>query len=220
MDESERTELEGLRRRAYGRDATAGIDAEARERLRLLEGRAEPVEHAGTLSTSSGQQAAARAGAQSSGDGSRRAPASFAGRLGGTGIALWAVSIVATGLLVFAATVWATGDRGREVGELQLREAEQGADSGFGDALTTDDFYGLTVIRTEDSREFCLLVFPTDSADGGLASRGCTAGSFPAVVQMTVAEEMPAQLVAEFREGTGLRFSLDGETVKVQSDSR
>lgn len=223
MSESERAELEELQRRTYGRDGDLGLDRGAQERLRLLRGDVPLGEGAGSsdpsfrdLRTTSPEEVV------TPGDASSSIRLAGPTRLGKRWIGLWAASVVATALIVLAGTIWATGAPGREVAALQLSESEKWAENGFADAFATDDFHGLTILRTggsEGGPGSCLVVLSTVSTDGALYINGCSAGSFPASVQATVTPEMPPELVAEYPEGSGLHFSIDGDTVKVRSDA-
>ncbi|QHC58866.1 hypothetical protein [Rathayibacter sp. VKM Ac-2760] len=211
MDESERSELADLRRRAYGRGgeegrgAEAGLDAPARARLRLLEERAATGGQARPVVVDP-------------------VPRRAAARIGRRAVVLWAASLVLTAAAVLAAASWFSSAADADVAVLPLNATQRWAGSGFAEAVATDDFSGLTVVRSEgggpaDDPDLCLLVVATAPSDGNVLVDGCSAGSFPATAQLTVASGMPDALVARFGEGRGLRFTLDGDTVTVQTDA-
>ncbi|NQX18122.1 hypothetical protein [Rathayibacter sp. VKM Ac-2857] len=223
MDESERGELAELRRRAYGRGTGPALAAPERARLRLLEGRAVPGtarpeprdphhEPTETPETSSAEPPSPET-----------PPPPVAGRFRRRVTVLWALSLVATAVVASALTAGVTGPADPVVAVLPLSASDRWTGSGFADVVATEDFHGLTFLRSSGggpptSPDQCLVGVPTESDDGGLVVNGCSAGSFPAVAQTTVRNGMPEQLVAEFGEGTGLRFTLDGDTVRVQTD--
>ncbi|MDY0912984.1 hypothetical protein [Rathayibacter festucae] len=218
MDESERGELAELRRRAYGRGTGPALEAPERARLRLLEGRAVP----GT-GRPKPRDPHDEAPEEPETPSLEQAPAPVAGRIHRRVVVLWALSLVATAVVASALTAAVTGPADPVVAVLPLSASDRWTGSGFADVVGTEDFHGLTFLRSSGggpptSPDQCLAGVPTESDGGALVVNGCSAGSFPAVAQTTVRNGMPEQLVAEFGEGTGLRFTLDGDAVRVQTD--
>ncbi|WP_317229621.1 hypothetical protein [Clavibacter sp. MX14-G9D] len=133
---------------------------------------------------------------------------------------LWAASVVvAIGATVALSSGLAVG--GREVGVVALdpdRAVPSRWDDWYQDAATgVGDFRGLTVIGLvnpeDDSR--CVAVVAPRPARTGSPVGGCEAGSFPARAVLTVDDDMPADLLEAFTEGTALEFVLDGSSVRV-----
>lgn len=95
------------------------------------------------------------------------------------------------------------------------------------------DFYGLTAIATNatwmggpaDPEGRCLFVMRTDAIDDDAQSfsgpifNDCTAGSFPAVIEVGVNGQLPAAIRERFPDGSGLQFVLDGDRVGVFTDA-
>ena len=219
-DEQEQSELDGLRRRAYGRGAGPALDAPGWARLRLLEERAAP-----TAATRPADRAAEPEPTppveSASAEPTTTPPAAVPVRR--RLAVLWALSLVATAVLAGLTTAWATSSTARDTAVLPLSASDRWTGSGFADVVATEDFYGLTFLRSSgggppDDLDLCLVAVPTETSGGGLVINGCSAGSFPAVAQTTVRAGMPEPLVTEFGEGTGLRFTLDGDTVRVRRD--
>ncbi|NRG42526.1 hypothetical protein HRK28_16555 [Rathayibacter sp. VKM Ac-2835] len=223
MDESERRELAELRRRAYGRGAGPELEAPEQARLRLLEGRAAPGPAHPDPHEPHREPAEAPETSAPVPPSPEPPPPAVAGRIRRRVTVLWALSVVTTAVVASAATVWVTGSADPVVAVLPLSASDRWTGSGFADVVATEDFHGLILLRSSGggpptSPDQCLVAVPTESDDGGLVVNGCSAGSFPAVAQTTVRNGMPEELVAEFGEGTGLRFTLDGDTVRVQTD--
>ncbi|NQX03455.1 hypothetical protein HQQ82_01425 [Rathayibacter sp. VKM Ac-2856] len=231
-DEQEQSELDGLRRRAYGRGAGPALDAPGWARLRLLEERAAPTavsrpadrtaepEPMPPVESASAEPTSAES---ASAEPTTTPPAAVPVRSGMLLAVLWALSLVATAVLAGLTTAWATSSTARDTAVLPLSASDRWTGSGFADVVATEDFYGLTFLRSSgggppDDLDLCLVAVPTETSGGGLVINGCSAGSFPAVAQTTVRAGMPEPLVTEFGEGTGLRFTLDGDTVRVRRD--
>ncbi|KHK99551.1 hypothetical protein LK09_02715 [Microbacterium mangrovi] len=150
---------------------------------------------------------------------------------------LWPVSLVVAVMLTAAVTVaLMTGffTRGltasqREVAVLQLadRPGQVLFEDTTGDARSAL-FDGLTVVRSSgvlgSNGGECLVVYQTPangedtSTLGGPIFFGCAAGGLPALVQVGVDRNSPPQLRAAFPAGTGLKFQLDGDQVRVIAD--
>ncbi|QIG38493.1 hypothetical protein G5T42_02520 [Microbacterium sp. 4R-513] len=94
------------------------------------------------------------------------------------------------------------------------------------------EFYGLTVVATPgswvggyDNDGKCLLLVRTTDIDddhqvvNGPIFNGCSAGSFPATVELVVSRELPDEVRERFPEGSALQFVLDGDRVGVFSDT-
>lgn len=236
-DEREQGELNRLRRRAYGRGPGPALDAPGWARLRLLEERAAPSaasrpadraadpEPMPPVGSASAEPAFAEPESAEPGsvETATAPPAAAPVRSGRRLAVLWALSLVATAVIAGLATAWATSSTSRDTAVLPLGASDRWTGSGFADVVATEDFYGLTFLRSSgggppDDLDLCLVAVPTETSGGGLVINGCSAGSFSAVAQTTVRAGMPEPLVAEFGEGTGLRFILDGDTVRVQRD--
>lgn len=110
-------------------------------------------------------------------------------------------------------------------------EREEGVPDG---GMAFASFHGLSAFRMPDgiysygSDQTCLMVLPTEKIDqesnsfDGPIFNGCSAGIFPATVEIVVAPDssgqLPDELVDAFPEGTALQFVLDGDEVVVLSD--
>lgn len=100
------------------------------------------------------------------------------------------------------------------------------------------DFYGLTLFLSEGafgapvgSDDVCLIAVSTDavpaidSFDGsswsldGPAYSGCTAGAFPATIEVSLRGDVPAALGARFSGSRAIQFVLDGDRVGVFVDA-
>ena len=222
QDEQEQSELDGLRRRAYGRGAGPALDAPGWARLRLLEERAAPTAVSRSADRAADPEPAPPVESASA-EPTTTPPAAVPVRSGMLLAVLWALSLVATAVLAGLTTAWATSSTARDTAVLPLSASDRWTGSGFADVVATEDFYGLTFLRSSgggppDDLDLCLVAVPTETSGGGLVINGCSAGSFPAVAQTTVRAGMPEPLVTEFGEGTGLRFTLDGDTVRVRRD--
>jgi hypothetical protein len=92
------------------------------------------------------------------------------------------------------------------------------------------EFYGLSAFTIpaqfmgEQESASCLMLIESSQMDiegnsfNGRIYNGCGAGEFPAIIQVPVTRELPAELRAEFPEGSGLQFILEGSEVIVLSD--
>ncbi|HKT55228.1 MAG TPA: hypothetical protein VJR25_00520, partial [Microbacterium sp.] len=140
---------------------------------------------------------------------------------------LWPLSVVVTAVLTYGALAVLSGRGGLTEAET-LALTRDGASQGlFGTAsdVVGASFHGLTVVRAMDvfggPGVACLAVFPTttDPAEmQGPIYTGCTAGALPAIVQVGVDDVSPAGLRQQYADGTGLRFVLDGDSVRVLVD--
>ncbi|OUE07671.1 hypothetical protein CMsap09_01885 [Clavibacter michiganensis] len=153
-------------------------------------------------------------------DDARDAPPGARPRIRRRTAVLWAASVVvAVGATVGLSSGLEMG--GREVGVVALdpdRAVPSRWDDWYQDAATgVGDFRGLTVIGLvnpeDDSR--CVAVVAPRPARTGSPVGGCEAGSFPARAVLTVDDDMPADLLEAFTEGTALEFVLDGSSVRV-----
>ena len=94
------------------------------------------------------------------------------------------------------------------------------------------EFYGLTVVATPgswmggyDPDGRCLLLLRTADIDddqqvvNGPIFNDCSAGTFPATVEIVVNRDVPQELRDRFSDGTALQFVLDGDRVGVFSDA-
>jgi hypothetical protein len=151
---------------------------------------------------------------------------------------LWPVSVAAAIVVTAGATVAVmsllfpagglTASQ-HEVGTLEL-SAKVPGQALFG--TTTGDpvsatFHGLTVVHSVGGYggdDDCLTVYQTPPKGGdpssieGPISWGCDAGALPALVQVGVDAGSPRALQNAFPSGTGLRFELDGDRVRVIAD--
>ncbi|WP_133545997.1 hypothetical protein [Microbacterium sp. BK668] len=96
-----------------------------------------------------------------------------------------------------------------------------------------EDFHGLTAISTTGSwmggpgapEGRCLFVMRTDAIDvdsqsfNGPIFNDCTAGTFPATIEIGVGRDLPAEIRDRFPEGSALQFVLDGDRVGVFTDA-
>jgi len=232
-------ELRALQSRAYGRDADIGGDPEAMRRLADLEA-PQPVEPSVAVAPSSATPVSAPE-AQSAAPASVESepvprPGSFNPRPRTAWIAVAgaAVAVVAAVSASIAVAVTAAA-RPVEPGLVDTIAVDPGAD--WWDALgeRTDgsvlfeDWHGLTFVRNEGWSEIddqrCLLGVPTDtvrSASNGFTAIGmeCSAGAFPASLQIIVDAGQPDELRDRFPEGTALKFTLRGDTVEVRADTQ
>ncbi|KHK99550.1 hypothetical protein LK09_02710 [Microbacterium mangrovi] len=145
---------------------------------------------------------------------------------------LWPASVVAAVVATagVAAGIHSLTSSQYEVERLALSpgtpgQALFGTTQGVPDSAT---FHGLTVVRTVGglggAGDDCLTVYqtPPDGGDPasieGPVSSGCTAGALPAIAQVGVDAGSPRDLQDAFPAGTGLRFELDGDRVRVIAD--
>ena len=154
--------------------------------------------------------------------------------------ALWTVSIlVAFGIAAATTSIWAVSafapiTRGPASPHrfAVLPEAPGPAPSGtlgLSDLRSFGDFYGLSILSPNPGTigprgARCLIVMKTDdyqdaSSDiRGPVNFGCSAGRFPATVQLSVEADAPPALRSVFPKGTALQFVLDGSRVGVFTD--
>jgi hypothetical protein len=240
MDEAQRGELRGLRRRAYG--PRPDLDDAELDRLRELEARqggaavtspsartaapaAPPAAHPAEPALEEHDPAAHDPAADDpatdhSDEDDALAPRPASPRRQRTAI-LWAASVlVAVGATVALTTGFASMT-GREVGTVALdpdRPVPDRWDDWYQDVATgVGEFHGLTVIGLENPEDdaACVTVVAPRFARGANPVGGCAAGSFPARGVLTVTGDMPAELRDEFPEGTALEFVLEGGSVRV-----
>ncbi|AZZ50215.1 hypothetical protein C5E02_13985 [Rathayibacter rathayi] len=228
MDDRGRDELAELRRRAYGRRPDIDRDPLARARLVALEAGARPVAH-----EAAPPDVAAPAVEQPD---SEHTPAPRSARA--RTVLGWTTALLLTAAV--AATLFVTRapePPGREIAVLPLTNGTDipGWEGlGFDGSVTTEDFGGLTVVRQSrpgdagltvvrqrrsPSTGSCLYIVRTVDPQDGPFFQGCTAGAFPAVAQFTVTSDAPEALRERFPVGTGLRFSLEGDEVRVRADT-
>jgi hypothetical protein len=154
--------------------------------------------------------------------------------------ALWIVSILlAFGIAAATTSIWAVTafapiTRGPTFPHqfAVLSEAPGAAPSGtlgLSDLRSFGDFYGLSILSPNPGaigprNAHCLIVMKTaDYQDSSSDVRGpvnfnCSAGRFPATVQLTVEADAPPALLSVFPQGTALQFVLDGSKVGVFTD--
>ncbi|MCM3778582.1 hypothetical protein [Microbacterium hydrocarbonoxydans] len=233
-------ELRALQSRAYGRDADIARDPEAMRRLADLEA-PQPVEPSVAVVPPSATPVSASEAAPSTAAESIEPEAEP--RLGffdprpraaWIAVACAAVAVVAA-VSASVATAVTAAARPVEPGLVDTIAVDPGAD--WWDALgeRTDgsvlfeDWYGLTFVRNEGWSEIddqrCLLGVPTEtvrSASNGFTAIGmeCSAGAFPASLQIIVDAGQPDALRDRFPEGAALKFTLRGDTVEVRADSQ
>jgi hypothetical protein len=151
--------------------------------------------------------------------------------------ALWVASLLVA-ILVAASVSWAVT---REVQADPQQVAVLGTNPDqrlptvFGvdpDGQRFADFYGLTVVALKgrgwmggSADDFCLLLMESEKIErdsnsySGEVYGGCGAGTFPASVQVSVTDDLPAELRDRFPEGSALRFVLGDGEVAVLSDA-
>lgn len=93
------------------------------------------------------------------------------------------------------------------------------------------DFYGVTLLASDgswfgvSSEESCLWLIRTEDVKPGSDSlngpifNDCSAGAFPATIEVVLTPEMPQEIRDKFAEGTALQFILDGDRVGVFADA-
>jgi hypothetical protein len=245
MDDATRAELADLQARAYGPAADIAADPAALARLHELEARARggapassvpaapvprdptaPIRPVASFPTPSPAAGPASEPVQDAAAPTRRR------RLVRV---LWPASVVVAAA-VTAGAGWGIAGAGeprlREVDRVQLSTDAVPA-TVMGDTnqgLSAANFHGLTVLTSKDSFGTpgvdCLTVFQLTQADNGEVIvdgpmyTGCSAGVLPAVVQLAVGGASPEGLRALYPMGTGLRFVLDGEEVRVMVADR
>lgn len=110
-------------------------------------------------------------------------------------------------------------------------ERQQGIPEG---ALIFEGFHGMTAYRMPNGMysysadQSCLVLVEASQIDedsngySGTYFNGCSAGIFPATVEIVVTSEpsdyLPEEMLDAFPEGTALQFVLDGDEVVVLSD--
>ncbi|SMH28274.1 hypothetical protein SAMN06295885_0124 [Rathayibacter oskolensis] len=228
MDDPQRDELAELRRRAYGRSPDITEDPGALARLHALEARSPGTRPVAPPHAPATPDVLLDGSTPEAADPAAPPPARV------TRIALlWAASLlvtaVVTALVTAGATLWAGGSSDREVAILRLSDTGElpgWVNSGTADSLTSEDFYGLRVLKQPSGADggSCISVLQAsgegDGAYSGVAYSGCTAGTYAATAQLTVSPALPTRLREAFSDGTGLRFVLEGETVHVRTGSR
>lgn len=232
-------ELRALQSRAYGRDADITRDPEAMRRLADLEA-PQPVEPPVAVAPPSATPVTAAKASSTAAESVESGPVRRTGPFNPHPRTAWialACAAVAVAVAVSAsvATAVTAAARPVEPGLVDTIAVDPGAD--WWDALgeRTDgsvlfeDWYGLTFVRNEGWSEIddqrCLLGVPTEtvrSASNGFTAIGmeCSAGAFPASLQIIVDAGQPAAVRDRFPEGTALKFTLRGDTVEVRADSQ
>lgn len=142
---------------------------------------------------------------------------------------LWPLSIVVTALVTYGVLVALPGRTGpTEATTLTLTKdaVSQGLFGTEAGQVTGATFHGLTVVKSTNvfggPGVVCLVVFQRSADPGGFEGplyTGCAAGALPAIVQVGVDRISPAALRSRYPDGTGLRFVLDGDRVRVFVDS-
>ncbi|QHC74875.1 hypothetical protein [Rathayibacter sp. VKM Ac-2805] len=238
MDDQRPDELAELQRRAYGRGSDIERDPGALARLAALEARADSAPDAVQPDEAAPEETAlpADAPADDASDPLDHVPPCRSRRRG----LLLLAALAATAAVAAGATLLATaedGQPGREVAVLPLSNGTdlpgwEGLE--FDGSVTTEDFGGLTVVRQSRPADTgltvvrqrrsasdgsCLYIVRTAEPQDGLFFQGCTAGVFPAVAQFTVTSTAPEALRERFAVGTSLRFTLEGDEIRVRSDA-
>lgn len=147
----------------------------------------------------------------------------------------WAVSIAAAVALT-ASVIWSLASLpvvspvtgAQQVATLEADESVRLPTGFFGNAsegAPAYEYFGLVLGRssapTFDGSGDCLIALDEDdlSPDGmsvnGAVYYGCRAGAFPATIEMTVNDDAPEELQAEFPEGGALQFVLEGDRIGV-----
>ncbi|GAB3603115.1 hypothetical protein [Microbacterium aureliae] len=141
---------------------------------------------------------------------------------------LWVVSLVFAGLVASAVTLALTSDGHREVAVLQEAEDAEWPTNIFGTkangAAVFEDLAGLMVVAMPGwspgaAEAMCLYVVDSNPARGSISTGGCAAGSFPATGALTVTTSSPRELRDRFELGVSLQFILEGDRVRVLSDT-
>ena len=159
--------------------------------------------------------------------------------------AVWVASLVVVAVLVGAWTLITTltvftpisrDGAGRQVAVLHVDpDFESPPIFGQGEVgqIGFHDFHGLTAIATNgswmggpaDGDARCLFLLRTDAIDADADSfngpifNDCTAGSFPATIEVGVSGQLPAEIRERFPAGSALQFVLDGDRVGVFTDA-
>lgn len=237
-------ELRRLRARAYGPEADIADDPAALARLEELErrarGAAQKPERGDEPAPARDPERAAEPGQapDEAASGQRREVDAAPHRSTFGWAVAWAASLVVVALAASLTAVVSMYVLTRPVTDgdaLQVDVVELGpkvlAPRFLGidqraDSRGNPDYLGLTIIVVQgtwhgDTGDECLAVLPADAVDPNsdfTRSRmytACSAGELPAVLQLRVNEEMPAELRERFPVDTGLRFVLDGSRVGV-----
>lgn len=88
-----------------------------------------------------------------------------------------------------------------------------------------EDFYGLSIAARSvgsawaDAAIPCIWLYRDDDATLGIASSGCSAGSFPAQASFIVSAGSPVELREHFPVGTALLFVHEGSHVHVYAQA-
>ena len=146
----------------------------------------------------------------------------------------WAVSLVAVAVLTAVITTSFTSVRpvSPDTGATQVAsltpiagaEWPQGYVDSDGEQLTYE-YLGLSMIRgdqgTGQDEQDCFIAAAIEDIDlegGGIqgpAYFSCAASDFPANVQFVVSEEAPAEMRAEYPDGTGIQLIADDDGIGV-----
>ncbi len=238
MTTTDDEELQALRRRAYGPDADIHLEARALHRLRELESSTREQDQVAAADGSQtdfapdDQVVAVQDETGSAVLHQARQPQLL--RRSTVLIAL-GVAVVASILAVALVVIQRVQADPLQVGATQVTRLSADPTytiptyyfgSAFGrdlEARGFEEFYGLRVVVTigsiygNQSNDACVNIYPSvditnpnSSGFSGQVLVGCTAGTFPAIVQFRVdAAGLPADLRSAFPESAGLQFVYD-----------
>lgn len=240
MESATRQELEELRVRAYGPAADIHTDPDALARLHELEQRGAPIIETPVVedpppiddTDTAPAEVDEAVSAPETEPANAPSPWRVSRRIG----VIWVASIVAVAGVTYAfASISpvspATG--ARQVATLEPDPAFEmpAYFGGSQEATGFDDFYGLTAFDGGEGffgygpHQRCFAVAMTSDLDpesdgiNGPIFSGCSAGAFPATIQLAVDGSMPEALREQFPEGSAIQFVLDGDRVGVFSDA-
>ncbi len=220
MSDVDLEDLAELRRRVYGPEGDLHRDADAIARLSALT----PLHRIPAAAPIGSDPIAAEPDGGADAESSPVTPSRP--RLDRRIKILWATSVAAAVLLTAAATSWIYSPPGSQIAALTLHKDRELSTYGSGfseDALVTDDFHGLTVVRLRQDQTSpmldggCIQVISTVRNPRVDATFGCGAGPFVPSAPMTVTQTSPRALRSAFPIGTTLQFALQDGVVKVRS---
>jgi hypothetical protein len=241
MDSRLSEELAALRTRAYGPDADIDGDPDAVQRLRELEDRAlEPeIGDAPVAPTATVDAVDPSDGPVSPASGESQPPRadSLTPRTWGTRrmLVVWIASLAVTVIATATVTAFISHRVQADPREVAVLAADPSGEwpGIYGERPEGGEmfavFHGLRPIAAMGTpmaytASDCLSVAeesklsPDQSSYEGRLYTGCEAGGFPATAELIVNAETPAELRAQYPEGTALQFVLEGSRVIVLSD--
>lgn len=95
--------------------------------------------------------------------------------------------------------------------------AEYQAD-GLQDIAVFESFHGLRVMAGQLNAQHCLFILVEPTFGNGSFGGNCSAGAFPVIADIVLepgGAEVPQQAIDELGQGTALRFTLEGDVVRV-----